>query len=1035
MIRFFAAHPTAANLVMILFLVLGIISLPDIKRETFPDIKNYTVEIKVPYPGAAPLDVEQSICLPLEDALDGISFIEEKTCTARQNLGLMKVKMLEHGDFSKFMTDVKTAVDGISDFPDQAELATVTETDRTQDVISIALAADIPKPELKQLAEQLKQKLLLHPMIPLVEVQGFSDHQLLIEVPDYSLRRYGLSLQSLASLIKKQDLDLPLGTIETTDREIQLRFKDERRSPAELAELVILTGEQGNDVRLGDIAIIRDTFELAEDRIDFNGKPTALLKIKKNTIDDSLDVLTAVESAVAKLQTELPQGITLELTQDATSIVRDRIGMLVTNAWQGLLLVFAVMWLFFTIRYAFWVVMGLPVAFLAGAFVLGYLGITINMLSLVALLLALGILMDDAIVIAESIASQIRRGRSPLQAAIEGTQTVARGIISSFATTLCIFVGLIFLEGNLGQILKVIPIVLIAVITVSLVEAFLILPSHLYHSLSHAHEKEMKPFRRKFEHRFELLRQHVSSYVEVLVQYRYAFIGGVFALFFLSVSLLASGFLKFSAFPTIEGDQVEARILMPSGTPLNQTETVVNQLLVALKQSEQELAQSESKPLVKAITVSYNQNADVTEAGPHLATIAVDLLTAESRNTRLQDLINLWRENSGTIPQAQAISFKEPVIGPSGRPIQIRLSGNDFEQLSAAAFELQHWLSGYPGVSNLVNDLRPGRPEFSLQLKPGALNLGIDAETIANQTRAAFQGTKVLETYIDQETYEITVKLAPESRDGFSDFDTFPIIHPGTGAQIPLSTVASIDQTRGYSSINRVNNLRTVTVYGDIDTRVNNTAAVIKDVQQRWLQSFTEKHPDITVSFEGEIKNAGTTQKSMLKAFVLGLVGVFLLLSFQFKSYIEPVIVMAAIPLALIGVIWGHVIMGLSFTMPSMLGFVSLAGIVVNDSILLVEFIKRRIGEGLSVHDAAIKASYDRFRAVFLTSVTTIAGMTPLLFESSLQAQVLIPLATSIVFGIATSTLLVIFVIPCLYSILEDFGFARYSTPSTEPVA
>jgi multidrug efflux pump subunit AcrB len=1018
MIRFFAAHPTAGNLLMVLFILLGIVTLPEIKRETFPEVKAYSVEIKVPYPGATPVDVEQGICLKLEDALDGISFVEEKSCQARQSIGLMTVKMFEQGDFSKFLDDVKSAVDGISDFPSESETATVTEVGRTQNVISVALTADIPRAELKTLAEKLKQKMLSHPDIPLVSIKGFSQRQLKVEVRNDDLRRYGLSMQSLANLIAKQDIDLPVGSIETTFRETQLRFSDERRSVSELADLVVLSGENGSEVRLGQIATIEDSFEIAEDKIDYNGKNIALLKINKNTINDSLDVLKAVEEVVESEQAKLPKGVNLELTQDATSIVKDRIKLLTTNAWQGLLLVFAVMWLFFTIRYAFWVVMGLPVSFLAGFFVLGHLGITINMISMVALLLALGILMDDAIVISESIGSQIKKGFSPLKAAVEGTKTVARGVASSFITTLCIFIGLIFIEGDLGQILKVIPIVLIAVLTVSLVEAFFILPGHLNHSLAHASNKPDSKFRQSFDRHFENFRQLMFTKVEVLIAYRYAFIGGVMALFLLSLSMLASGILKFSAFPSIEGDMVQARILMPSGTPLKQTENIVDKLLQGLVATSDKFQVNESEKLVKAVTVSYNENADAFEAGPHLATITIDLLTAELRHTKVQDLINEWRNNVGVIAKAQSISFKEPAVGPSGRAIQIRLLGEDLEVLSLASAELQNWLIGYPGVNNVMDDLRPGKPEFSLKLKPGALDLGLDSQAIANQMRAAFQGMKVLETSINGETFEISVGLSKSSRDEFIDFDTFAIIHPQTKVAIPLSSVATITPTRGFSRISRVNNQRAVTVYGDIDPNQNNTAQVLADVQKRWVPTFELNYPELTYSLEGEIKNAGITQKSMMSSFILGLFGVFILLSFQFKSYLEPMVVLVAIPLALIGVIWGHLLMGLQFTMPSMLGFVSLAGIVVNDSILLVEFVKKRVAEGLTVHEAAAKASYDRFRAVLLTSVTTMAGMTPLLFETSLQAQILIPLATSIVFGIATSTLLIIFVIPCLYSIL-----------------
>jgi HAE1 family hydrophobic/amphiphilic exporter-1 len=1032
MIRFFSAHPTAANLLMMLLLVIGLITLPQIKRETFPKVDAYAVQIQVPYPGATPLDVEQGICLTLEDALDGISFVEEKVCQARQNIGIMTVKMFEQGDFSKFLDDVNSAVDGISDFPTQTEQAIVSEVGRVQNVISIALTADLPRAELKTLAEQIKQRLLRHPNIPLVDIQGFSDRQLLVEVPSYNIRRYGLSLQDIANIIAKQDVDLPVGTIETYFQETQLRFSDERRTVSDLASIVVMSGENGNDVLLGDVANIIDTFELPEDKLTFAGKEAAILSISKNTTDDSLRVLAAVEEMLIGERSKLPKGVDLVLTQDATSIVKDRISLLTTNAWQGLILVFGVMWLFFTFRYAFWVVMGLPVSFLASMYFLHIFGISINMFSMVALLLSLGILMDDAIVISESIGSQIKKGLSPLSASIEGTKIVARGVISSFLTTACIFTGLIFIEGDLGQVLKVIPIVLLTVISISLIEAFLILPHHLNKSLSHAKDKRVSKFRLKFEQKFEYFRAKVGDLVELLIRFRYAFLGGVVALFLFSISMLVSGVLKFSAFPNIEGDMVQARVLMPSGTPLKQTEAVVQQLLKALDKTSKHFQQNEQETLIKAISVSYNENKDAFELGPHLATIKVDLLTAESRQTSTQPFINYWRESAGVIAKAKSISFKEPVLGPSGKAIEIRLNGDDFEQLSHASLDLQAWLAGYDGVENVFDDLRPGKPEFSITLKAGASNLGIDAQTIASQMRSAFQGIKVLETNVGLNTFEVTVKLDAASRDEFQDLDTFSIIQPQTKAIIPLSSVAIIEASRGYARISRVNNQRSVTIYGDIDVDKNNTNKVLADITTHWLPRFNIRYPELTLSFEGEVKNAGTTQRSMMKAFVVGLFGVFILLSFQFKSYLEPFVVLVAIPLAMIGVVWGHLAMGLQFTMPSMMGFISLAGIVVNDSILLVEFVKKRVKMGLTVHEAAAKASHDRFRAVLLTSITTIAGMTPLLFETSTQAQILIPLATSIVFGIATSTLLVLFVIPCLYCVLDDFGMAKAGESETE---
>ncbi len=1036
MIAYFTRHPTAANLLMGLFLFAGLLVLPEIKRETFPEINSYEMQIQVPYPGAAPIDVETGICRPLEDALDGISFMEEKRCEARNSLGIMTAKMLEAGNFEQFKDDVKRAVDSINNFPENAEEATVQELGTTQDVITLAIVANLPQTELKTLAETLKQKMLRDPAIPLVTIQGFATRQYQIQISQEHLRQYGLSLSDIASRVGAQNLDLPSGDIKTATRDFQIRFSDEKRSIEELENLIILGGDQRTEVRLGEIATIIDTFEQKENKVTYNGLPAALLKVSKNSQDDSLRTLAAVQQFVEQEQLVLPEQVHLELTQDFTSIIRDRIQMLSTNAWQGLLLVFIVMWLFFGTRYAFWVSMGLPVSFLASALILGNMGITINMLSMVALLLALGILMDDAIVISESIGAQIRKGKSPMQAAVEGTRIVGRGVFSSFLTTLCVFSGLLFLKGDIGQVLVVVPIVLLSVISVSLIEAFFILPNHLQHSLAHvkkdsAFNQLEARFRQRFDALFETLRLKVDGLVHQLIHFRYVFTGLVIALLMLSVSLLTTGVIKFSPFPNVEGDVVQARILMPTGTSLERTEAVVAHMVNGLKQTDREFAHAD-QPAINSYTVNYSTHADAFESGPHLATISVDLLTAEKRDFAVQAFIQTWRQHAGEIADAWSVAIKEPAIGPSGRAIHIRLQGEDLNQLSAASHTLQTWLAGYPGVSNLMDDLRPGKPEFTLHLKPGAYSLGLTAQTIASQLRAAYQGQKIIESTIGLETFEITVILDDASRDDLGDFDQFPIIHPTSGAVIPLSEVAEIQLERSYSRIQRIGNQRTVTIFGDVNAALGNTGEILADVKRTIIPELQADYPEVTIAFEGEAKNGAETQNSMKTAFLLGLAGIFILLSFQFKSYVEPIVVMLNIPLAFIGVIWGHWIMGLEITMPSLLGFVSLAGIVVNDSILLVEFVKIRAAEGLSVHEAAAKASHDRFRAVLLTSLTTIAGMTPLLFETSLQAQILIPLATSIVFGIASSTLLVLFVVPCVYTIMEDFGFATASKNTEE---
>ena len=1025
MIRFFTLHPTAANLLMLLLMFIGITTLPSIKRETLPEIKHYEVEVKIVYPGATPNDIEEKICLPLEDAIEGISFVEEVSCQAHDSYSVSVIKMYESGDFRVFMDDINSAIDEIDSFPTESEEAIITEVGRTQDVVTVALTADIKRQELKDLAEKIKAKMLLEPGIPLVEIEGFSKRQFQIQVSQANLRQYGLSIQDLANIIGRQDLDLPAGEINTLSRDYQVRFNDEARSPQQLAELIVISSEQGTEIKLGDIATIVDQFDETSDNIVYDGKPAAFLKIRKNSRDDSLRILEVVQQFIDKERQNLPAEVGFNLTQDFTSIVKSRIQLLISNAWQGLLLVFAVMWLFFGTRFAFWVVMGLPVSFLASAYLLAQWGISINMLSMVALLLSLGILMDDAIVISESIGHQLSLGKSPVNAAIEGTQAVARGVLSSFITTLCVFTGLLFLSGDIGQNLRTIPAVLISVITISLVEAFLILPHHLKHSLEKSNDQRKSKIREKFTLHFNQLHEKIHDWVATLIRFRYAFIGSVIGFLFLSVGLLASGIVKFSAFPDIEGDILQARILMPVGTSLAETERTVKQLSDSLSQVNSDYKDNYGEELVQAVTLSYGMNADAFETGAHVATVSADLLISEQRQQSINELASLWREATGETPAALTVSIKEPIIGPAGRAIYIRVQGEDLKQISQASHHLQNWLSGYTGVSNLMDDLRPGKPEFTLHLKSGAYALGLDAHTIATQLRAAYQGLEVLETNVGLETFEVVVILDEQSRDELADFDYFPIIHPQTGQSVPLSNVAEIVSSRDYSHIQRINGQRTATIYGDVDASINNTQAIIQDLQQNYLPLFKTRYPELSVNFEGEIKEGNLTRSSMRKSLLYGLAGVFILLSLQFRSYTEPLLVMANIPLALIGVIWGHLIMGQDITMPSLLGFVSLAGIVVNDSILLVEFVKKHTREGLTPHAAAAKASYERFRAVFLTSLTTIAGLTPLLFEQSPQAQILIPLAISIIFGIATSTLLVLFVIPCLYSILEDFNLIK----------
>ncbi|MDG3087074.1 efflux RND transporter permease subunit [Vibrio hannami] len=1028
MIRFFAKHPTAANLMMLALFVVGLSALPTLKRETFPEFDPPYIMAGITYPGASPLEVEESLCVRLEDAVDGLSNIEETRCEAIEGSARLVLKLDDNADMGRMLIDVQTQIDAIQDFPDEIESPVVQELDMNEPVVDIAITADLSWPELKAYAEQLKRTLKLDYGVSLVDVSGFSDHQYLIELNTLAMRQLGLSISDIANQIGKQNIKLPSGNVETPDKNFLIRFDERRITPEALEDIVVGSGKNGSVIRLKDIATITDRFELDEQKVLFDGKPSAVLKISKNKADDALRVKDQVVQFLEDQRAIAPDGVKMEMTNDLSSVLWDRLTMMVRNGWQGIILVFATMWLFFSFRYSFWVAAGLPVAFLGGMFLMANLGLSINIMSLVGLLMAIGIMMDDAIVIAESIAAHIDRGHKVDDAVIKGVKKVLPGVISSFLTTVCIFGSLMFLEGQMGAVLKVVPQVLILVLSLSLIEAFLILPNHLSHSL-HKAKKEREPMKlkKKLLDGFEHFRNtKLVTAVDRVVKYRYAFIGLVFTILLSSVALIVGGAVKFVPFPELDGDIAEARIILPPGSSLSQTEMVVDHIVASAERlNEKWSAEVEGGTnLIEHITSNFNANADADESGPHLATVRLDLLGAESRNTVIDDFVDAWREDVGELALPISLVFKQPTMGPGGRDIEIRARHDDLTELKAAATEVQLYLNKFAGIHGVMDDMRMGKEEILIKLRPGAETYGVNGQMIASQLRAAFYGQTADEIQVGVENIKIEVKLEKTEAGDLRELANFPIMMPD-GVQIPLATVASFDFQRNYVRINRIEGVRTISIFGDVDNKIVSSTEVINKFRNEKAPELTKKYPGLKFDFEGQAKDSADTSSSMQKGFLLGLFGVYMILSFQFRSYLEPFVVMLAIPLAFIGVIWGHFLLGHSLSMPSMMGFVSLAGVVVNDSILLVQYIRHHVDEGDNVHDSVVKASRERFRAVFLTSMTTAAGLLPLLAETSLQAQVIQPLVISIVFGIFASTLLVLFMIPSAYAILADWGLVH----------
>ncbi|WP_299569431.1 efflux RND transporter permease subunit [uncultured Shewanella sp.] len=1028
MINFFTRHPTIANLMMLAFFVVGLSSIGKIKRETFPEFSPPYIIASVVYPGASPAEVEESLCLRMEDAIDGLSDIEETKCDAQEGFASLTVKLTGDADMGRSLVDIQTEINAIKDFPSQIDPPTVKELDWAEPVVDIAIAADASLPHLKSYAEDLKRRLKIDAGVNLVTVSGFSDHQIRVELNEADIRRLGLTVAEVADKVGRQNVQMPAGSVELSDKNLLIRFDERQITPDNLGKIIVSSNPEGGVVRLRDIAKIEDLFELEEEHTIFNGKAAAVLKVKKNKADDALRIKERVTEFVAQEQLVAPDGVTLTLTNDMSSLLQDRLSMLLKNGWQGIILVFFSMWLFFSLRYSFWVSAGLPVAFMGGLFLMWVFGVSINIMSLVGLLMAIGIMMDDAIVIAESVAAHVEKGLPINEAVTQGVKKVAPGVFSSFLTTVFIFGSLLWLDGQMGDVLSVVPLVLIMVLSVSLIEAFLILPNHLSHSLkSNKQEKPPLKFKRVFLEKFEHFRNNnLVEAVTFVVKWRYASLGAILGLLFVSIALVAGGAVKFVGFPELDGDIAEARIILPPGSTLAQTKQVVEKLVASANKVGDRYTKEnqEDSNLIRYITEQYNMNADAGESGPHVATVRLDLLSAETRESLIDDFIRDWRLESGDIAEPLSLVFKQPSMGPAGRDVEVRLQHDDLDLLKMASVDLQSYLSQFSGVNGILDDMRPGKEEVLVKLRDGAENFGVDGEMIASQLRAAYFGQTADDVQAGPENIEIQVRLNKQQAGNLQALANFPIML-SDGSQLPLNAVATLNYERSYVRIQRIESQRTVTVMADIDNAKANGSEIVSKVRNEYANELREKYPGLRVDYEGAAKETAKTGASFMQGFIIGLFGLFAILSFQFRSYLEPFVVMLAIPLALIGVFWGHLITGHSLSMPSILGFVSLAGIVVNDSILLVQYIRHHVDIGDDIQEAVVKASRDRFRAVFLTSLTTAAGLLPLLMETSLQAQVVKPIVISIVFGIFTSTLLVLFIIPSAYAVLADFNLVH----------
>ena len=1040
MIRYFVRHPTAANLLMVTIILLGVLGTISLRREVFPEFTSDYINVRVVYKGASAKEVEETICQRIEEEVEGVEGVEKVTSTARDNSGMVTIEVSDGQDIGEVLKDVENAVELIDNFPADAEEPVIWEFDRVEKVCTLSLWAEkMPAKDLVALADAIERELLDLDEVGLVETSGFSDHQIRVEVRRDALRALGLTIGDVAREIRSQSLDLPVGSIETDEREIKIRIVDQRRRSEDFRNLTIQVSSAGARIPLRAVATVTDTFEDQWTRATYGGHRCVNLDVQKTRDQDTIRIKDAVDRYRENRCRTLPNGVHLEVWGDWSIYVKDRLGMLVENGILGFVLVFFTLWALLHWRLAVWVAAGIPISFLGTLFVMDQLDISLNMITMFALIMALGIIVDDAIVIGENIFAHYSRGKPPVQAAVDGIREVSMGVVASMLTTVAVFMPLLTMEGEMGKILCWMPIGVITALAVSLVEGFLILPNHLKHSMGKI-PKQPSRFRAAINRFVEWFTRDVYGPVlDWLLRRPLIPLAALVMLFLVAVGMLAGGRLKFQAFPQLDGDFLTAQVEMPGGTDLKQTRRVVRRIEAALKKVNAEFKpkQPGGQDLVVLMNTTYGFSRTIgrepvpPETGSHLAQVFVELLPADQRSAsvRCDDVLQRWRELTDEVPVPDVVNltFEQLQVTPGGKPVDVRLKGRDLFKLKQASRELQDKIATYPGIGNVTDNLRPGKEEVLVKLKPAGRPLGITSAALATQLREAFWGSIAEEFQRGGDTVEVEVLFAPGDRHSLGDLDDFEIRTPD-GRMMPFHLIATAERVRGFSQIVRVNRQRSISVTADLDTEKGNARLIMASLKE-FFPGFLERNPGVSIDLEGEEKETKKTLASLIRGFIIGMCIIFLLLSFVFKSFVEPVIVMMAIPFALIGAIAGHLFLGIfrpfDWTMPSTVGFVSLAGIVVNDSIVLVTFIKLRLAEGKDIFAAVHEAGMQRFRPVFLTSATTVAGLLPIMLETSLQAQFLIPMAVSISFGLMFATVVVLVLVPCLYGILARLGWSQ----------
>jgi len=1055
MIAWFAENTVAANLLMMVLMVGGALTLPQIKQEVFPEVAVEMVTVTVPYRGATPEEVEEGVCVRVEEAIQDVEGLKKLRSTAAEGAGVVVVELEPGVDLRKAVEDVKTRVDSIDTFPAETEKPIVKQALFRVQVINVAVSGDVDERTLRSLGQKVRDDLVELPGLSHASLAGVRPYEISIEVSENDLRRHGLTFDEVVTAVQRSSIDLPAGSLRTSAGEILLRTKGQAYRGPEFERLVLISRADGTRLTLGDLATVADGFAESDSFARFDGKPAVLVQIFRVGDQSALGVAEAVRQYVEEKQPSMPPGVTLTTWQDDSRILRARLDTLLNDGWQGFALVLLALALFMEVRMAFWVGMGIPVAVLGALWFIPGLGVSINVLSLFAFLLVLGVLVDDAIVVGENVFTNREKGLSPLQSAIRGTQEVTTPVTFGVLCSVAAFTPLLLIPGAMGELTATIPLVVITVLLVSLVETQLILPAHLGHvkplsdpgPITRAWKRVQDAMSRGLE---TFIHGWYAPFLQRALEWRYLTLATGAGILILAVGVVAGGWTRFVFMPQIEADNVVAFLTMPQGTPVEVTAEALRRLEETAEEVRTEVEKGDRGSVFQHVLTSVGeqpirqrQEEDRTgrvragDAGSgNIGEVNIELAPSEERTVTSAEIARLWRERTGVIPDAVELDFTSSLFD-AGAPIEVQLQGNDVAALRSAAETVRTRLASYPGVFDVTDSFRGGKQELKLAIEPSAESLGLTLADLARQVRQAFYGDEAQRIQRGRDDVRVMVRYPEADRRSLASIEEMRIRTP-EGAAVPFSAVATVTHGRGFASIERSDRARVIRVTAEVDTGKTTANEVVADLRATVLPEVLAAHPGIGYSMQGEQREQQEFLDAMGRNFGVALLMIYGLLAIPLKSYFQPFLIMSAIPFGIVGAVAGHIFLGYDLSMFSVIGLVALSGVVVNDNLVLVDYVNQRRLEGETLKSAASIAGVARFRPIVLNSVTSFVGLLPLLLNRSVQAQFLIPMAIALSFGVIFSTMVTLVLVPCAYLVLDDLqglvarGRSRAPAPAAQ---